>query len=895
MPKLILDEPDISTKPKLVPDEEPKQSLIPKLVLDEEESNPKNWVVEGLKGTARDIVQPFKDIGTSYTKFWGKEFPQEVNNYFTAPEGQETLARKHGEVAANIAMLGMLGKEALTNLSYTPTGQRLMASFQKKSPMSAEELLNVGRFGEAARQDPSIKQKLIQERITPETASSNVVEETTSKFMPPALINPTSNLSEAIKRNSFKNGFAGNIKLNKYEPSVQEGILKTAENYPEVVSRPVISNQELKQRAGAIEETPLVKSLVSAPEGTLESELLKTRQGVSDFVKTALAKDLTDFKTEIDPIVTGIKDKMGELSKATATMGRGLQSFRIPTIDRISLVKTIDDKISQVKNDPILGKEKALVDKLKELRGYVGGEEFNPTIFDKAYEVWLNSILANPMTHVVNTASNALFTMYKPVEKLFSAAVETPYALATGKRFNYFSEIPQMLKGAINSFSSTPESLNVGSKLDYIKPPAIQGTVGEVARIPTKALQAEDNIFKRINGMMELYARSYATAKGEGLTGPELKTRTGELIKNPTADIKSDVYKEQLYRTFQDELGKVGNTVMNLRDSVPGVRWIMPFIKTPANIMKRALERTPFVAGKIGLKATQGQYNQKELFGDLGLLALAGTTAAGLAHQYLKGNITGNVPKDKGDRDLFYRQGKQPNSFKIGNKWVPFSRYEPLGLSISLITNLIQDYKQSEKEVPEDKVTDAVFGLMKTLTNKSYLSGMTNFLNTIQEPERYGEKFASRAVAGFVPYSGLAKFFTGIVDDTVRYPSGVVESVKAQIPGLSKTVRPKLNAFGEEIKKPGLMSKETISPVDKELITLGISIGLPSNRVLGKTLTPDEYNKYLGESGKIIKTALGNLFQKPGYKNLPAQEKAKAVETITRQARDKARDLLFKQ
>ena len=61
----------------------------------------------------------------------------------------------------------------------------------------------------------------------------------------------------------------------------------------------------------------------------------------------------------------------------------------------------------------------------------------------------------------------------------------------------------------------------------------------------------------------------------------ELRKVGGEM----SADIINDIEKFAITNTFQKELGKYGNAIMSLRKEYPLFTLIMPFIKTPINIL----------------------------------------------------------------------------------------------------------------------------------------------------------------------------------------------------------------------------------------------------------------------------------------------------------------------
>ena len=645
--------------------------------------------------------------------------------------------------------------------------------------------------------------------------------------------------------------FAENINLTKYPEDVRKTIYDLVSEKPEIGKTPKVSDKELIKMASELKGTPTIKMLADLPEGTIESEMLKLRQGNVSTIRTALAGELTELKNKLD----GVISKDISLHRKTASMfGRGLRQQRLPAETSQDMAFAIDDTIKRVSKDPIFNKDKELLDTLKKLRAIVVDKEFNPTAWNKIYYAWINSILSNPFTHLVNTASNALFTAMKVPEKLASAIWDLPLSLKTEKRTQFFGEVPQMIKGAFSK-EKLPMELAQGSKLEYMTQP-IRGRLGKIIGTPTKLLQVEDNLAKSIVGKMELAGQRYAGKSGE--------------------ELLSKVSEEQLYRTFQNDAGVVADTLQMIRGRIPFLRYVVPFIRTPANLIARGLERTPLGAVKVARGLVKKTYTQETLSKDLGNLTLGTLGLGWLGLEWAKGNITGRVPSNSALRDAFYRQGKKPNAIKIGNKWIPLERFEPIGTSFSVMANMFEDYKNSDKVAPPEKLMDAFTKLGSTLINKTYLSGFTQMVNALSNPEMYGENFLRRIVTGVEPQ--LLKFFADLKDPYYREANTILDQLKAKTPFLSEKLPPKLNVFGEPVKRDFLnIGTDNMNKLERMLKET--PIGFPSKSLGKEKLTSQEYRYVLKNSGMNIKKILSNMSEKEFLK-LPIEVREKVLTNI---------------
>lgn len=796
---------------------------------------------------------------------------------------KETIekAKRFGKWAITpLATEEMIGKlpiipDVLKASIYGPLEYMIPPPLRKKLSLTelATRTSPLGIAGEAAIAIPGLREL----RQTPKVAKAAKVMETVPLI---SKIKPSK--GEAVSK----------INLTKYTPEVQEGIKNIITKHPEAIKRKVISHSELESIAKKLSDTPVIKKILSLQEGELAAEALKLRQGEDAIIRSALQSDLGDMGNNIKNVIKLRQTQA--VGRVGTELGRALEQQKIPITAQQEIASIINSKISQVRKDPTLGKDaKRLVAGLVELRKTVLTKDFNPSWFDKGYEFWLNNILSGPWTHTVNVVSNTLFTAVKPIEKSAYAAIDIPLSWFTGKRTHYFSEIPQQVKGVTKLISrkELPGGVTPGAKF-ALRQPQIKGIKGELLRIPTKALVAEDNYAKRLNGFMELYGRAEAIAKQEGLTGPALVARRNQLISQPTGQLLGEVSREQLMRTFQDATG-LGELIRGLPQRF--FRWILPFRNTLSSIITKGLERTPLGFLKVAKRAALKKavpYPQYEAAIDIGNASMGTALSAGLTYGFLKGNLTGAPPKERAKRDLFYAQGKQPYSLRVGNKWIPFGRIEPWGTAAMMTLDLIQGYQESDKDLPTSKAIDSVSNLTKSLSSKSFLSGMTMFVMAATQPERYAENFLTRFASGFMPWAGFQRNVTRMTDMGVKETEGLVQSLMKDVPILSKRVPNRINVLGKEIKRePQGWSKFVPFPITKdkqdlvidELVRLDYPMGYPSKKMkigIGEMkLDRKDYRRFLIGTGKAQYGYLYNLFSDPRYWMLPEEIKTKFIRS----------------
>lgn len=518
---------------------------------------------------------------------------------------------------------------------------------------------------------------------------------------------------------------------------------------------------------------------------------------------------------------------------------------------------------------------------------------------DKIFEVWVNGLLSGPQTHVVNTVSNGIML----ADKLFMTEVagifEAPKALLGKKRNVYLGEAPAGLFGAIRGL---PEGVRKGlyawnnemtmegvSKLEMRVPQAIKGKTGKAVRIPGRGLIAMDELFKSMLYSADVHSMAYKIATRAGLKGKARATEMARLISNPTEIMMKRATGEMLRATFQSELGKTGKAVQAFRSSIPGIRYIVPFLKVSINIPKEGLKRTPLNIPRIIWLASKGKLQGEALATEVARAGVGSLTALSIYQLATEGKIIGSAPADPAERDAFYSEGKQPYSIKVGNKYLSYGRLEPVSTIFGIAADAYQVFNQSTDKEKDKIASQLIKSVTENLTNKTFMRGVTTAMNAISEPERYGQYFLE-SLAGTVVPTGVAQVAKA-VDPTLRETETVIDHIKSRIPGQSQKLPPRVDRWGKEIKREGGFAANLISPVwvstdvssavDDELRRLNVFPGRVSKeKAGGGKIEPEPYSKMLKEIGPKVYNTLDTFIKSDVYKDLSDELKKKQVESI---------------
>ena len=562
-----------------------------------------------------------------------------------------------------------------------------------------------------------------------------------------------------------------------------------------------------------------------------------------------------------------------------------------------------------------------------------------PAPMDYVYELWYNSILSGPPTHLVNTISNTVWQAFQTPLRALSAVVDVPVSKLQGrKREFYASEIAPLWIGYKHGIkkgtSSMLKLLRTGevqedmTKFGYEMGGALEAfgrspsktarKIAPLVGLPSRLLRASDLFFKSIAFEGDLTA--FATRQGikQGLRGEALAKRVAQLMEKPTPEMMRSAKKFSEFTTYTDAPGKISAGIMNLRNQVPGGRFLVPFVRTIGNLMRRGMELTPGLGLVPGVAINASQLRGPALSETIAK-QLAGFLMLYGAVKYLDGELTGAMPQNKAEREQWYRIKKLPWSIKfadgdyplhglIGDVQFQFRRAEPFNMPFAMLA-IIGDTWRDKGELPtEEKLVKVALGLARNLMDGSYLSQTSDILSAIESGERGStaiRRITQRQVASFVPYSSLLRSLTkGVEASTtgealVHQPETTREAIEAGIPFLSSGIPVKPELFGRPAKFPGgtiqqflpyKAVRQEANFVENELVKIKYAPGMPGKKLDGEELTRDEYKRLVAWNGNAATILLNRIMRSPLWQRLNSVQKRGLAKRVFLRTGDDARN-----
>lgn len=719
--------------------------------------------------------------------------------------------------------------------------------------------------------------------------------------------------------------FAGNINLKKLEsPQDISRALAQTENRVgfDAATRGRITHAETQMLANELGMTP--DALLTRRKGQAlnAEEALAARQilAKSGNELVNMARKVKQLENPGDEVLAEFQEAwvrhaaiQEQVAGMTAEAGRTLQQFRM-----MANAKNVNGAvlagIAKRGGGPERIKEAAetLLDAHETTPGQfntLARDSLKPKFKDKLIELWYNSLLSGPQTHVVNITSNTLTALGQLPEHLTAAVIGKGRAMATRKQVDrvLFSEVGAraigLMAGTREGLAQAARAFKTGEPSDFVTKveaqaqKAISGIKGEVIRIPTRALTAEDELFKAMARRMELHGLAVREAGKEGLKGAAARKRAAALVADPTDEMMERALDYGRYLTFQRPLGPAASKVAAFTEAMPIAKLVLPFVRTPTNLIKFSIERSPFAPL---LKEWRSDFAAKGPRRDLAIAKSVVGTGLGLAIAEMAANglITGGPPTDRGRESMLRANGWQPYSFKVDDKYYSYSRLDPFSTTIGVAADMATKYEGLSESQREDAAVMVVTSIMANLSNKTWLSGIADMMEAINDPQRYAKGFGKRMVGSLAVPTGINQI-ARTMDPVARQRDGYGDAVLNRIPGQSDNLYPTRNVLGETIVSEGGVGPDILSPIwestdrNDPVLNALIKARININKPKRDDMPAKDWDAYQELIGKNAKPALAALVLHPAWEGLQPGEQLKAVRSVMKTARADAKAELF--
>jgi len=363
--------------------------------------------------------------------------------------------------------------------------------------------------------------------------------------------------------------------------------------------------------------------------------------------------------------------------------------------------------------------------------------------------------------------------------------------------------------------------------------------------------------------------------------------------------------------TFQTDLNEFGKRIQQFT-SLRGVNAVVPFFKTPANILKEAyIDRT--VLGMLtdryrdAIKAGGRRAQMARAKVVNGMMIY--TSAFGLA---ASGMITGGYSRDPDIRNAQRESGWKPYSIESMNadgtkSYVSFQRLEPFSYIFGTAADMFQISKEMEYQplTEEDQArfqriaTTAVMSVSENTLNKSFMQGLNEFMEmaTSGNTQKIGW-WVKNTVNSRLPYSGMRRDIDNLVTENKQKYMGFWDYIADQHDLIYKNAPNDVDIIGRDVKRdskfiPWTPSKGKWNSIYHENMRLAeITKNSAIKRIPytwnGVRFNQQQYHDVMKYSrteakdmeGRTFPEAVKDMIRSKGYKNMYPDGQAKILRSI---------------
>ena len=499
----------------------------------------------------------------------------------------------------------------------------------------------------------------------------------------------------------------------------------------------------------------------------------------------------------------------------------------------------LNELINAVKEAPAKSDEMALA---RDNVQYFIAQNLPATVSDKIVNFWRAGLLTSPTTTGGALVGNIAQTLSrKLITNPTAAAADLIQSIITKERAQTFARAGEAGRGAIEGAKNTIGSkqywktgynpmdagqdvgkfdqknrmLNYGDSL-------LGKATGRYVNGVYQVMGAADQPFRGAARRESLSSQANAAIKTQKLKGQEAKDFYKEFMANPPTDALERAQKEADYNTFQNDTALysiVQGAKNNLRakgmnKTAAFVDFLAPFTKVPSAVAARIIDQTPVGAAreitKQIIRVRKGEkWDQRAVSRAIGEGTMAlPILGAGYALAQ-EGAITGGYPSTKEERDRWAKEGKQPNSIKVGDRWYSMNYIQPFGTIMALGAG-ISDATKAGGDIGQI-VSQGLASGGKSFINQSFLQGISSGLDAVNNPVEFAGRYAANTAAGVIP--NIIRSGVRAADPVQRETEGVVAGLMGGIPGLREQLPVKIDDEGNPIEAKDNFANQFFNPL----------------------------------------------------------------------------------
>ena len=709
-----------------------------------------------------------------------------------------------------------------------------------------------------------------------------------------------------------------------------EAILKDALSYV-----PISNEEAIKVAAKSLKNGTAERDWNKVANGDKipsKHDIAKGEMLLKMYAENGDARKVMELVADLSEVATRAGQTVQAFSLLKKMSGVGQLYYIQKTVDKLNrdLEKKHKGKHEQITIDETLAGQLVTAKPGTETENIVDeimqdiAEQVPVTFLDK-WNAWRYlAMLGNPRTHIRNLFGNAVFmpaiklkdTIKAGMEKAFVSQENRTTSVIVNKEYKDFAK---------SDFEKVADIITGNGKMN-----------------PSDAIREQQKIFK--NKVLEGFRKSNFDALEEEdmiFLKMHYKRALGGFLQARNADLnnidetllneaRNYAIEEAQKATYRDA-SAFANTISRFSRSNKTanllIEGILPFKKTPINIVKRGVEYSPAGLIKTLIKGTydlkKGNITASQYIDGIS----SGLTGTGI---FISGCILSSLGVAVGglgydDEDALKRlNGEQEYSIELFGKSYTVDWMAPACIPFFMGVEFTNMFDDDEKSFLSAFV-DAAYGSLEPMINLSMLSGIRDTISAARYSDtedvltQVGGETISSYFSQALPtlFGQVARTFDDtrrsnfVPGDATGFEKKLYEffqNAMGKTPILENQKMPYTDAFGEKdtndnfflrvfenMLSPGYSSTIKETDVNAELADLfkqtgdGAVIPRKASKsfTVGKKriyLDADQYTQYNTKKGQLSQNMLVDLFNSKGYKSMTYTKKAEAVSEVYKYA-----------
>jgi len=533
-------------------------------------------------------------------------------------------------------------------------------------------------------------------------------------------------------------------------------------------------------------------------------------------------------------------------------------------------------------------------------------------------------MLTKPTTHLRNLGGNLGFQISEELARVPGAIADIAASVFTKRRQFGGPSLRQTARSAYEAATKGRQEafdiLRTGKSIRDVEGLREINSGSKIADAYAngvfRVLRAEDQLFHSYAYRRALESRARSAVLTEIRQGKATRGQLGErvrqLIKNPSADLEATARFDAEVATFNNPnitgdirtgissaLERFGKKYPAAKAGTEAIDFaidrIMPFTRTPANIIGRLLEysgvtggpKTIYRLGKAIITRSMSPAEQHAFSQTFGRASIgSGLLALGYIG-YRDGWLTGLQEDETTKRARDTAAGRIPGAVLVNGEWHQIVGFSPIGNLMAVGATLARETEQEEQQgyLEQAGTIGKVFG--QAALEQPLLGGLQQLTEGIKRPGTAGARYAGGIAGQAVP--GVVSDVGQLLDPSQREATTFGARVMERIPGVRQYLPRRTDVLGQPTEDrmtqpldPTRTTTANRHPLFAELVRLDTGVSKLEQK---KGEDDGVYRTRLRQFGALYLQYGQALVVSPEYQQADDDIKLRAIKTLNERAK----------